>query len=184
MGCASCARRRSVYMMFFLAADFPLCAATHLWHLLKYPDVNLDVYRAKGTPPPFLSYHIHCMFVAYNNDSVFAALKLFDRFIEHFNLTHTRPCEGLYHQGRLCAFDVDYTNTGPTDPFVSANWAIFVPLEWYAKTVPWVMQNRGDQDILVHPNSGAEVSDHTRWALWMGEKWPLNSASFTNQTVL
>ena len=30
----------------------------------------------------------------------------------------------------------------------------------------WIMQNRGDLDILVHPNSGAEVLDHTDWSLW------------------
>ncbi len=40
-------------------------------------------------------------------------------------------------------------------------------LKFYSilKAVRWVMQNRGELDILVHPNSGAEVSDHLIWSL-------------------
>lgn len=36
----------------------------------------------------------------------------------------------------------------------------------YCIGVPWVMQNRGDLDIFVHPNTGMEVSDHLRWSIW------------------
>lgn len=32
--------------------------------------------------------------------------------------------------------------------------------------IEWILQHRGDLDILIHPNSGAEVSDHGKWALW------------------
>ena len=32
--------------------------------------------------------------------------------------------------------------------------------------VEWIMQHRGDLDILIHPNSGAELSDHKIWSSW------------------
>jgi hypothetical protein len=28
------------------------------------------------------------------------------------------------------------------------------------------MQNRGNMTVFVHPNTGAELSDHKVWALW------------------
>ena len=31
----------------------------------------------------------------------------------------------------------------------------------------WIMQNRGEFDILVHPNSGGEKLDHSEWCLWL-----------------
>ena len=33
------------------------------------------------------------------------------------------------------------------------------------KAVKWVMLNRGDSDIFIHPNTGNEVNDHTKWNL-------------------
>jgi aromatic ring-cleaving dioxygenase len=32
------------------------------------------------------------------------------------------------------------------------------------KAVRWIMQNREDTDILVHPNTGYEIQDHSDWA--------------------
>ncbi len=45
------------------------------------------------------------------------------------------------------------------------------------------MQHRGDLDIFIHPNSGAEVSDHKLWSLWGGSTWPINFSAFSNQTL-
>jgi DOPA 4,5-dioxygenase len=36
------------------------------------------------------------------------------------------------------------------------------------------MLNREGLDILVHPLTGDDVSDHTRFALWLGDKLELN----------
>jgi aromatic ring-cleaving dioxygenase len=61
----------------------------------------------------------------------------------------------------------------PDGPFVTAQFAVFVPLEWFSRVVPWFMQRHGqvgwidgaggppgsgvprpDFSILVHPCSG------------------------------
>ena len=34
------------------------------------------------------------------------------------------PCEGLFHQGRLCMFEVDEL---PAGPFTTGQWAVFGP---------------------------------------------------------
>lgn len=44
----------------------------------------------------------------------------------------------------------------------------------FAQVVPWLMLNRQELDILVYPNIGDAVADHTNHALWLGEKLALN----------
>ena len=46
-----------------------------------------------------------------------------------------------------------------------------VPLDYFASTVPWIMQRRGEFDLFVHPNTGCEVVDHTVWPVVGGTKW-------------
>ena len=48
----------------------------------------------------------------------------------------------------------------------------FAPDE-FARVVPWLMLNRGPLDVLVHPETGDEVADHTAHAFWLGERLPL-----------
>lgn len=47
-------------------------------------------------------------------------------------------------------------------------------VEQFGAVVPWLMLNRSRLDILVHPNTGDDVADHTNHALWLGDKLPLN----------
>ena len=70
----------------------------------------------------------------------------------------------------------------PFGPFVAPQWAAFVPYEMYGAqlaietyihgrygtVVPWVMQNRGNFDVFVHPNTGFEREDHHDWGMWYG----------------
>ncbi|MEG4022739.1 DOPA 4,5-dioxygenase family protein [Microcoleus sp. S13C4] len=49
----------------------------------------------------------------------------------------------------------------------------FLP-EQFGKVVPWLMLDREELDILVHPETGDDVADHTKHSLWLGEKLLLN----------
>jgi aromatic ring-cleaving dioxygenase len=46
----------------------------------------------------------------------------------------------------------------------------------FAEFVPWLMLNRRDLTILLHPETGREVPDHENHPIWMGEKLPLDIA--------
>ena len=49
----------------------------------------------------------------------------------------------------------------------------FLP-EQFGKVVPWLMLHREELNILVHPETGDDVADHTLHCLWLGEKLELN----------
>jgi DOPA 4,5-dioxygenase len=49
----------------------------------------------------------------------------------------------------------------------------FLPQQ-FGEVVPWLMLNRQGLDVLIHPETGNDVQDHTANALWLGEKLELN----------
>ncbi len=44
----------------------------------------------------------------------------------------------------------------------------------FAEFVPWLMVNHGDLAVLIHPETGDDLPDHTDHALWLGEKLDLD----------
>jgi aromatic ring-cleaving dioxygenase len=50
---------------------------------------------------------------------------------------------------------------------------VFLPHQ-FGDFVPWLMLNREGLDILIHPDTGDDVGDHTDRALWLGDKLELN----------
>ncbi len=48
----------------------------------------------------------------------------------------------------------------------------------FAEVVPWLMLNRGGLAVLVHPDTGNDLIDHTDYTLWMGEIKTLNLSMF------
>jgi aromatic ring-cleaving dioxygenase len=47
----------------------------------------------------------------------------------------------------------------------------------FPRLVPWLMLNREGLSILVHPLTGDDYEDHSRFALWLGEKLALDLES-------
>ena len=58
-------------------------------------------------------------------------------------------------------------------PHTVAMYQIAFAVEDFARLVPWLMLNRGGLDVLVHPLAGNAYDDHTRYAMWLGDKLPL-----------
>jgi aromatic ring-cleaving dioxygenase len=62
----------------------------------------------------------------------------------------------------------------PVGPHPQAMYqVVFGPAE-FARIVPWLMLNRTGLNVLVHPETGDEVADHTAHALWLGNRLELN----------
>jgi DOPA 4,5-dioxygenase len=49
----------------------------------------------------------------------------------------------------------------------------------FPEIVPWLALNRDGLTILVHPESGDGLADHTKHAMWMGEILEINKNAFS-----
>jgi aromatic ring-cleaving dioxygenase len=62
----------------------------------------------------------------------------------------------------------------PVGPHPKSMYQVaFLPNQ-FAEVVPWLMLSREGLDVLVHPNTGDALADHTLHSLWLGEKLELN----------
>lgn len=146
---------------------------------------TLELFKAHPSPTTtgecsvngqFFSYHIHVLFWQHSPASVSAAFNLRTQFMEQFNLTGKEECDDSNtthgQSPPLCMVGLDFPV--PARPFLTSEWAAFVPLADFARTAPWFMRNRGDLDVMIHPNSGCEIADHAEWPVWGGNKWELD----------
>lgn len=44
----------------------------------------------------------------------------------------------------------------------------------FSKLVPWLMLNHEGLNVLIHPQTGDDVADHSNNALWLGKQLELN----------
>lgn len=62
----------------------------------------------------------------------------------------------------------------PLGPHPKSMYQVKFAPEEFGKLVPWLMLNHAGLDVLVHPETGNDVADHTDQALWLGQKLDLN----------
>jgi DOPA 4,5-dioxygenase len=61
----------------------------------------------------------------------------------------------------------------PVGPHPVSMYQVAFAGEEFAELVPWLMLNREELNVLVHPLTGDSVADHTRFAAWLGTPLPL-----------
>ncbi|OCQ94847.1 4,5-dioxygenase [Nostoc sp. MBR 210] len=62
----------------------------------------------------------------------------------------------------------------PVGPHPKSMYQVAFAPDQFSQVLSWLMLNRGVLDILVHPETGDDVTDHTDHALWLGNKLELN----------
>ena len=63
-------------------------------------------------------------------------------------------------------------------PHVRSMYQIAFPRTMLAGFVPWLMLNRDGLTVLLHPETGDDLTDHTAHAAWMGAMLPLRLEVF------
>jgi aromatic ring-cleaving dioxygenase len=58
-------------------------------------------------------------------------------------------------------------------PHPQSMYQIALPSTLLAAFLPWLMLNRDDLTILLHPSTGDAYADHTAHAAWLGRMLPL-----------
>ena len=62
----------------------------------------------------------------------------------------------------------------PVGPHAKAMFQVlFAPAD-FGRIVPWLMQHREGLDVLVHPDTGDDLSDHRDRAMWLGRSLPIH----------
>ena len=105
-----------------------------------------------AAPPEIQDYHAHVYFDA---DSRGSAKDLRKEIEAKFDVTM-----GRWHEEEV----------GP-----HPKWSYQVKFEpqQFAELVPWLMLNRRDLTIFLHPNTGNDLEDHRDRSTWMGAILPL-----------
>jgi aromatic ring-cleaving dioxygenase len=62
----------------------------------------------------------------------------------------------------------------PIGPHPISMYQVAFAVDEFPRVVPWLMIHREGLDVLVHPETGDDVIDHTDHALWLGTKLDLN----------
>ena len=148
--------------------------------LLPHSSSTPSNKSCETTDVPLSSYHIHVLFPS-DAAKVREALALQLGFMEAFSLIGEPNCtmsagDPAPLVKEMCAFEIDWA---PAGPFLTAQYSFFVPSLQLTKAMAWTVRHRGTLDVLVHPNSGCEVEDHTRWAMWGGNKWEIDTSIFS-----
>jgi DOPA 4,5-dioxygenase len=63
----------------------------------------------------------------------------------------------------------------PVGPHPKAMYQVAFARDQFQNVVPWLMLNRGDCSVLVHPRTDDVVADHITNPLWLGERLPLDA---------
>ncbi len=107
--------------------------------------------------PTIQDYHAHVYYDA-------ASLKRARRVCETLRDTFAIPMGRMHEK-----------NVGP-----HPRWScqLTIPPEKFADVVSWLLLNREGLTIFAHAQTGAELTDHTKHTLWMGEMLPLDLTGF------
>lgn len=90
--------------------------------------------------------------------------------------TITRDTAARVREGLDASFDVRLGrwHDQPIGPHPKAMYQVAFSPNQFSEVVPWLMLNHEGLDILIHPETGDDVADHTEHALWLGKKLDLN----------
>ena len=66
----------------------------------------------------------------------------------------------------------------PVGPHPQSMYQIAFPRTMLAAFVPWLMLNRDGLTVLLHPETGDDLTDHTAHAAWFGAVLPLRLDAF------
>jgi len=139
---------------------------------------QLQVLPKAGDPLVYYSWHIHMYFFHENKNVTTRCLALRTQFMNVFRVPE---CTGNCFMGGpfdnctqgICVWEPVYGVDGP-HPY--GQWGVYLPTELVAQTLSWMSANRGEFEVLFHPNTGLMVGDHdpARRAIWLGDRVPLD----------
>ncbi|MDD0854387.1 DOPA 4,5-dioxygenase family protein [Halobacteriovorax sp. GB3] len=66
----------------------------------------------------------------------------------------------------------------PVGPHPVWSCQLLVPVARFEEALKWLMNNREELDIFIHPVTGNDLKDHTDYAMWLGKSYELKLERF------
>jgi len=107
-------------------------------------------------------YHAHIYYTPENPEDVASAQELRKLMEDNFTASF-----GRWH-------DV------PVGPHPKAMFQVAFSVAVFHEILPWLMLNCKGRSILIHPETGHDLDNHSIHALWLGEKLGLKLDTMTN----
>lgn len=93
----------------------------------------------------------------------------------YYDPTDRSPAEALRAElAENFSVDLGRWHDQPIGPHPRASYQVAFTSDGFGEIVPWLMRHRRGLVILVHPDTGDDVPDHSDHALWLGEKLTLD----------
>jgi len=107
-----------------------------------------------------------------------AEIKSFDAHIYYDENSFEQAKDLIQKAGETFVLRVGHMHRKPVGPHPC--WSCVLEFEpaLFGELVPWLMLNRKDLTVLVHPDTGEDIKDHFDHALWMGEIKTLRRSVF------
>ncbi|CAI5760047.1 unnamed protein product [Candida verbasci] len=114
---------------------------------------------------PVQYYDFHVYYVAHNKTSVEESTNLRNKLLLDF----PEYCSN----GSILVKKL-YTDDHVIGPHITHFWEADVARpEVFIEVLSWFQLNHGNLSVLIHPQTGDDLTDHTSSALWLGDKLPL-----------
>jgi len=84
----------------------------------------------------------------------------------------TKPVAGEVRAGVEARFDMRMGrwHDNPVGPHPMGSYQIAFAPGLFAEIVPWLALNRRGLTVFIHPETGDDVTDHSDYAIWLGEQ--------------
>lgn len=76
--------------------------------------------------------------------------------------------------GRRFKVSVGRVHERPVGPHPAWSVQLAFSRNEFDKLIPWLDEHRGGLDVFVHGVTGDDIADHTKYAYWLGNEWPLD----------
>ena len=83
--------------------------------------------------------------------------------------------------GKLFKVQVGRVHEKEVGPHPQWSCQLAFSAEQFDQLVSWLDSHRGNLDVFVHGLTGDELADHTTYAYWLGNEWPLKLEMFRGQ---
>ncbi|MDX1574912.1 MAG: DOPA 4,5-dioxygenase family protein [Kiloniellales bacterium] len=110
--------------------------------------------RATVSIGDITGYHAH---VYYDAGTKPVAAQVREGFEARFDTSPGRVRMGRWHDD-------------PIGPHPMGSYQIAFAPDLFAEIVPWLALNRRGLTVFIHPETGDDVTDHSDYAIWLGEQ--------------